>query len=48
MAYSSSARKERGLSIPEVNITSTSIFHNLLFVAFAAIIMWSAIGFVIA
>ena len=47
MAYSSGAYNRSESSPREVNLTSNSIFTNLLFVGLAAGIVWTAIGFVI-
>ena len=47
MAVFSGALKNQAPRI-EVNITSNSIFHNLMYVAFVATILWSAIGYAIA
>ena len=47
MAYSFGASSRRVSSTREVNLTSNSIFINLMFVGIAAGIVWTAIGYVI-
>lgn len=48
MAVYTSAQSQVAFKSKELNITSHSIFYNLMIVAVAAGIAWSAIGYVIS
>ena len=47
MAVYTSAQSQGAVKSKELNITSHSIFYNLMIVAVAAGIAWSAIGYAI-
>ena len=47
MAVSIGALKKVG-SRAEINLTSNSVFRNLIYVGVIAAILWSAIGYAIA
>ena len=47
MAVSTGALKNQSTRT-EVNLTSNSVFRNLIYVGFVAVLLWSAIGYAIA